>query len=80
MGKIVFDATATRQWLKLSPQIKDRIGKKLEAFAATGHGDVKKLKGRAGARLRVGDWRVIYYEEAETIVVVAVGHQREIYD
>jgi mRNA interferase RelE/StbE len=80
MGKIVFAATATRQWLKLSPQIKDRIGKKLEAFAATGHGDVKKLKGRAGARLRVGDWRVIYYEEAETIVVVAVGHRREIYD
>ena len=80
MGKIVFAATATRQWLKLSPQIKDRIGKKLEAFAATGHGDVNKLKGRAGARLRVGDWRVIYYEEAETIVVVAVGHRREIYD
>jgi mRNA interferase RelE/StbE len=80
MGKIVFAATATRQWLKLSPQIKDRIGKKLEAFAATGHGDVKKLKGRAGARLRVGDWRVIYYEEAETIIVVAVGHRREIYD
>jgi len=80
MGKIVFAATATRQWLKLSPQIKDRIGKKLEALAATGHGDVKKLKGRAGARLRVGDWRVIYYEEAETIVVVAVGHRREIYD
>jgi mRNA interferase RelE/StbE len=80
MGKILFAAAATRQWLKLSPQIKDRIGKKLEAFAATGHGDVKKLKGRAGARLRVGDWRVIYYEEADAIVVVAVGHRREIYD
>jgi mRNA interferase RelE/StbE len=80
MGKIVFTATATREWLKLSPQIKDRIRKKLEAFAATGHGDVKKLKGQAGARLRVGDWRVIYYKEDETIVVVAVGHRREIYD
>jgi mRNA interferase RelE/StbE len=80
MGKIVFTATATREWLKLSPQIKDRIRKKLEAFAATGHGDVKKLKGQPGARLRVGDWRVIYYKEAETIVVVAVGHRREIYD
>jgi mRNA interferase RelE/StbE len=80
MEKIVFTAAATREWLKLSPQIKDRIRKKLEAFAATGHGDVKKLKGQAGARLRVGDWRVIYYKEAETIVVVAVGHRREIYD
>ena len=80
MRKIVFTATATRQWLKLSPQIRDRVRKKLEAFAATGLGDVKKLKGQAGARLRVGDWRVIYYEETETIVVTAVGHRREIYD
>jgi mRNA interferase RelE/StbE len=53
---------------------------KLEVFAATGQGDVKKLKGQTGARLRVGDWRVIYYEEAETIVVVAVGDRRDIYD
>jgi mRNA interferase RelE/StbE len=65
---------------KLSPQIRERISKKLDVFAATGQGDVKKLKGQAGARLRIGDWRVIYYEEAGTIVVVAVGHRREIYD
>jgi mRNA interferase RelE/StbE len=80
MGQVVFSATAARQWLKLSPQIGDRIAKKLDAFAATGHGDVKKLKGQPGARLRVGDWRVIFYEEADTIIVVAVGHRREIYD
>jgi len=41
---------------------------------------VKRLKGRAGARLRVGDWRVIFYEERGTIVVAAVGHRREIYN
>jgi mRNA interferase RelE/StbE len=80
MSQIEFTTTAIRQWLKLSPQVRDRIGKKLEAFAATGQGVVKKLKGQAGARLRVGDWRVIFYEEAGTIMVVAVGHCREIYD
>ena len=78
MGQIGFTPTATRQWLKLSPQVRERIGKKLDVFA--GHGDVKKLKGQAGARLRVGDWRVIFYEESGTIVVAAVGHRREIYD
>ena len=31
-------------------------------------------------RLRVGDWRVIFYEDQETIVVAAVGHRREVYD
>jgi mRNA interferase RelE/StbE len=80
MGPIRFTPTATRQWLRLSPQIRERIGKKLDAFAATGHGDVKKLKGQAGSLLRVGDWRVIFYEEGGTIVVAAVGHRREIYD
>ena len=78
MGQVVFSTAATRQWLKLPRQVRDRIDKKLDAFAATG--DVKKLKGQLGARLRVGDWRVIFYEEGETIVVVAVGHRREIYD
>ena len=80
MIQIGFTTAATRQWLKLSPQIRDRISKKLEDFAATGQGDVKKLKGQAGARLRVGDWRVIFYEEPGTITVVAVGHRRDIYD
>jgi mRNA interferase RelE/StbE len=80
MSQIGFTTTATRQWLKLSPQIRDRIGKKLETFAATGQGDVKKLKGQPGARLRAGDWRVIFYEEAGVITVVAVGHRRDIYD
>jgi mRNA interferase RelE/StbE len=79
MGQIVFAPAATRQWLKLSPQVRERIRKKLDVFAATGQGDIKKLKGQTGARLRVGDWRVIYYEETGTIVVVAVGHRREIY-
>ncbi len=80
MSQVGFTPLATRQWLKLSPQVRDRIQKKLENLATTGHGDVKKLKGQAGARLRVGDWRVIFYEEAGSIVVVGVGHRREIYD
>jgi mRNA interferase RelE/StbE len=49
-------------------------------FAASGKGDVKRLKARRGSRLRVGDWRVIFYEEDHSIIVVAVGHRREIYD
>jgi mRNA interferase RelE/StbE len=84
MSDVVFTAAATRQWLKLPPQIRKRIGKrigtKLDAFAATGLGDIKKLKGQDGARLRVGDYRVIFYQESGGIVVVAVGHRRDIYD
>ena len=77
--EIAFTAAATRQWLKLSADVRRRLNAKLETFARTGQGDVKRLKGRDGARLRVGDWRIVFYIENRTIVVAAVGHRREIY-
>ncbi len=30
-------------------------------------------------KLRIGDWRVIYVIESDSIVIKAVGHRREIY-
>ncbi|MFZ3350214.1 MAG: type II toxin-antitoxin system RelE/ParE family toxin [Xanthobacteraceae bacterium] len=80
MKPIAFTPASTRQWVKLSAQIWQRIDARLTEFAASGKGDVKRLKGRQGSRLRVGDWRVIFYEEKDAIIVVAVGHRREIYD
>jgi 2-methylisocitrate lyase-like PEP mutase family enzyme len=52
-----------------------------------GHFDGKELislaemvgKVRPGARLRVGDWRVIFVETTATVEVRAVGNQRDIY-
>ena len=78
--QIAFTAAATRQWLGLSADVRRRLDAKLSAFVQTGHGDVKRLKGQAGARLRVGDWRIIFYVESDTVTVIAVGHRREIYD
>ena len=80
MKQILFTATGARQWAKLSSDVRRRIDGRLTEFADSGHGDVKRLKGRDGNRLRVGDWRVIFYEDQETIVVAAVGHRRDIYD
>ena len=80
MKPIAFTPAATTQWLKLAPNVRHRINARLERFASTGQGDVKRLKGRAGSRLRVGDWRVIFYEEHGTIVITDVGHRREIYN
>jgi mRNA interferase RelE/StbE len=80
MKRVLFTPASTRQWVKLAANIRQRIDKRLHEFAATGKGDVKRLKGRQGARLRVGDWRVIFYEENNSIIVAAVGHRREVYD
>jgi mRNA interferase RelE/StbE len=80
MKPIVFTSASTRQWVKLAAQVRNRIDARLTEFATSGKGDVRRLRGRQGSRLRVGDWRVIFYEEDGSIVVAAVGHRREIYD
>jgi hypothetical protein len=51
---------------------------KLRAFAETGIGDVKALKGATGMRLRSGDWRVLFTMKGNTITIHAVGHRRDI--
>jgi mRNA interferase RelE/StbE len=80
MKPVSFTPGAARQWIKLPIATRARINEKLTAFATTGIGDVRRLKGRAGSRLRVGDYRVIFIEEHDSIVIIAVGHRREIYD
>lgn len=53
---------------------------RLEVYAATGDGDVKRLVGLQGRyRLRHGDWRAIF-EIQDGVLVVKVAHRREIYE
>lgn len=42
----------------------------------------KKLKGREGFRIRIGNYRVIYniYDNELVIEVIALGHRKNIYD
>ena len=42
----------------------------------------KKLKGRKGYRIRIGDYRVVYEinEGVLVVLIIDVGHRREIYD
>ena len=80
MKAVSFTPAATRQWLKLSADIRKRIDAKLTIYATNGSGDVRRLKGIAGCQLRIGDWRVILIEDARSITVVAVGNRKEVYD
>ena len=65
---------------KLTATTRAQVEAKLDAYAETGVGDVKALRGVDGMRLRAGDWRVLFTVEGDTIIVHAVGHRREIYD
>ena len=58
-----------------------RVGQAVERFAATGAGSVKKLQGidPPEYRLRVGDYRVRFELDGETIRVLRVRNRREAY-
>jgi mRNA interferase RelE/StbE len=42
----------------------------------------KKLKGRPGYRIRVGDYRIIYQvkDNVLTVYILIIGHRRDVYD
>ena len=80
MKAVVYTIAATRQLRKLPATIRERVIDKLHRYAETGAGDVKALTGQPGARLRIGDYRVVFVETADAISVRAVGHRREIYE
>ena len=64
-----------RQTLKAMPRNVSRVlESKIEALAAdpAGAQNVKKLVGRPGYRLRVGDWRVIYSLDSGKLVVLVL--------
>jgi mRNA interferase RelE/StbE len=76
---ITWTHDARRAFRKLPPDARANIEAKIERFAKFGAGNVKRLTGRPSARLRVGDWRVIFVETTATIEVRAVGNRRDIY-
>ena len=59
-------------------KIKDSIQSLSHSPQPPGH---KKLIGRAGYRIRQGDYRIVYdiYEAERKIEVLAIGHRKDIY-
>jgi mRNA interferase RelE/StbE len=81
--KISISRTAQKQLDKIPDRIADPILKAILSLAQDPRPvGCKKLKGRDAYRIRKGDYRVIYEisDSVLTILIVAVGHRREIYE
>lgn len=77
-----WDPPALRELRALPVQVARRIGRTVDRYAETGHGDVRKLEGAQGLyRLRVGDFRVIFEFETNQLVIVVlhVRNRRDAY-
>jgi mRNA interferase RelE/StbE len=82
--KINYTKEATKALLRMPRNTAKLIREKLETIAAdpyANHPNAKKLQGREGYRLRVGDWRVIYKIQNEKllIIVLKVASRGEVY-
>ena len=80
MFKIEWKENSIRNLEKLESSISRRIVKKVneleqEPFSK----DIKKIKGEEIFRLRVGDYRVLFEFEGEIIIILKVGHRKNIY-
>ena len=75
MYHIYYSKEATKSLLRMPRNTAKLIREKLEMIAAdpyADHPNAKKLQGRDGYRLRVGDWRIIYKIQSEQLMIMVL--------
>ena len=79
--EIEWTETALEDMAALDRGIARRVKRSVERLAESGAGDVKRLQGidPPEFRLRVGDYRVRFYQRSETLCVLRVRNRREAY-
>lgn len=81
--RIELRPAAVRALRKLDPQVRHRLQGAIALLAQDPRPPAARaLQGRPGFRIRVGDYRIVYTvaDDALLVVVVALGHRREVYD
>ncbi|HZY30513.1 MAG TPA: type II toxin-antitoxin system RelE/ParE family toxin [Candidatus Methylomirabilis sp.] len=79
--RLVYTRRAERDIQGLDPDIKERLGKALLRYEEDPLKHAEKLTQSVlgSYRFRIGDYRVVFDLEGNEIVVLRVGHRREIY-
>jgi mRNA interferase RelE/StbE len=76
--------TAVRQLRKLAPPARRRIQAAIELLAEQPQpgGSTKLVGGEGEWQVRTGGYRIVYetHDSVLLVLVVAVGHRRDIYD
>jgi mRNA interferase RelE/StbE len=81
MFNVVWDPHAEKELEKLEFLTAKRIVQKVMKLEEDPFKeDVIRLKGSSDFRLRVGDYRVIFAIDGEVIMILKVGHRRNIYE
>lgn len=73
---------AVKELRRISPEIRSRIHPHVTALAEDPRPPrSRKLAGREGYRIRVGDYRVLYDvdDASRSVVILHVGHRSNVY-
>ena len=78
---VTFAPSAWRAWRKLPQAVQDRLKVRLLVYATDPLRHAAKLTAASIGtyRFRVGDYRIVFDIINEEIVILAVGHRKEIY-
>ncbi len=78
---LIYTQRAARDIRKLETLIKDRIGKAILKMKEDPLQSAEKIHDiKLGSyRFRVGDYRVIFDIEDQDIIILKIGHRRDIY-
>lgn len=83
MFRLVFKWSATKVFKKLSPSIRDQILKKLYFYSQQKNPlqFAERLENSTVGqwRFRIGDYRAIFDVIKDKIVILKIGHRKDIY-
>ncbi len=79
--RLVYTHRAIKNIDTLDTSVKQRIGKTLQRYEQNplAHAEPLKQSELGSYRFRIGDYRVVFDLEGPEIVVLRVGHRRDIY-
>jgi mRNA interferase RelE/StbE len=83
MRKVAYRKEALRVLRRMPTNEARRIVEKIDQLAAQPEQlaqQVKRLQGRPGYRLRVGDWRMIFDADGDVLDILAIGPRGCIYE
>lgn len=83
MRRILYTRTALKQLASVPEPAATRIRSKIAQYAADPAslaGNVRKLQGREGYRLRVGDYRVIFDDDGTILDILSLGPRGSVYE
>jgi mRNA interferase RelE/StbE len=77
MKTIVLSKDAERDFDALPMKAQKAIEEALIGYALNGKGDLIRMVGRPGFRMRVGHYRIILTEDGSTVLAIYIGRRNE---